>query len=426
MPNIYLVSAFWGEWHTEMFLEGCIPSLLSANNIPSLCNSFNITYLISTNRSNLYNFENNLLFLNLRKIINFEFILYDDDLIPLQNNNDQWEYAQENTRHLIGQQNLILNQALQNSFGVIYIHPDCIYSNNALEHVSEMIFKGAYLIFCPGLRVINNDIFIDYIKKQLIKKVKKYEFSELVYSNLNIYHREQFLNSKIKSKYPSAHIWSVSNGLLIREFHEKVPLFISNHFKDVTINNGLDSDYDVNLFKRAKKENKKVIYIDSSENALIASLVKEDYTLLDRWRINGNLHDPVTYGKDGRFNYSSFNTIIFYFKSYLIYHSPLQKFSSRCPYNLVINDNRHKTHIWHVFLNQLVCTSSLLILFFYRISIRVIVLCYRISMRIIALCYRIPLKTTKVIFFYVYLLKRMLHYFIKMAKNIWWRFKSLR
>jgi hypothetical protein len=337
MKKIALISVFWGDWHTEMFLQGCLPSLLAEKNLPSMAKILNINYLISTNNSNLTKIQNNFYFKELKKFVNIDFHIFEDNLVPNQIG-DQWEYSQKSTKHLITQQNLILKKGFDSSIGIIYIHPDCIYSSNTLDYVAQMIIDNVYLLFCPGFRVENNQLFIKYAKERLLKNSITYEFSNHVYNNLNIYHREQFLNSKTKSKYPSTHISRVDNGLLIREFHEKVPLFISSFFKDIEIFNGIDSDYDVSLFLIARKENKKIKYIDNSDHVLIASLVKEDYSLLDRWRVNGNLNDSNIHNKDN-FNpyYYHINIIKFYIKSFAIFCSPLQKFSSGHLYKLNIN-----------------------------------------------------------------------------------------
>src|SRR5262245_36128357 len=73
-----LVTAVWGEWHTGVFLNFNIPSLLAPGNIPGLCSLQQGRYVIFTRRSDAERIAGSAAFSRLSRCLPVELIALHD------------------------------------------------------------------------------------------------------------------------------------------------------------------------------------------------------------------------------------------------------------------------------------------------------------------------------------------------------------
>lgn len=295
--QIALVTVFWGKWYTDTFLNFCLPSLLSKFNLPEFKNFFSVRFIISTNKKNQNIINNSDVVQLLKKIVKVDFLLFEDNLIPEEiRGEDAYKSSIKKTQLLIQEQNRVLGESFRSDIGLIYIHSDCIYSNHSLVFIANSIQRGVKLIYVPGFRVSYESFASSNYGKNFQPSNNKNDF--LVKNSVKHfpqYHKSQYWCSDSLTKYPSAHFWKRKDLTLVRLFHERIPFFISSTYSHINIKNGIDSDFDNSLYLFARSRGDKIEHVTDSRQVFVASLVSDNYELLERWRAQGNLEKAISY-----------------------------------------------------------------------------------------------------------------------------------
>lgn len=71
--DFLLFSVLWGKWHTRMFVEYCLPSLLAPGNIPAL-QARKTTFAIYTDTDGINTIANSTIFKALSSVVDVEFM----------------------------------------------------------------------------------------------------------------------------------------------------------------------------------------------------------------------------------------------------------------------------------------------------------------------------------------------------------------
>src|SRR5262249_32402457 len=121
-----LVTAVWGEWYVDAFLNANVPSLLAPGNIPDLCAFQRGRDVIFTRRSDENCIAKSAAFARLSRCLPVELVALDDRFFegnPHVIHVDLWARAARNA-------------AIQGEW-IAFIAPDTIYADGALRQLSD-------------------------------------------------------------------------------------------------------------------------------------------------------------------------------------------------------------------------------------------------------------------------------------------------
>jgi hypothetical protein len=307
-PKISLITTFWGAWHTNAFLEYCLPSLLSVYNVPTLTKTCTVRMIIMTNEGNVERVKSARYFKEISAFIPIHIYPWpDSEMASFHSENggeeafsdDTFSGARLRIQFLMKCQNRILKLGFEDGFGIAYIHPDCLYANPIFEYVGKQARDGVDLIYSPAFRVVYENFKDTSFGANFTPSLTRFDpLVQATFDSMHKYHQHQFWDAKIFSRYPSCVFWKVRDDLVIcREFHEKVPLYVCNEFSDIEIKAGLDADFDAVIFNRSIEQrgnSKSIKYLDDSRNGFICSFARKNYKLLDHWVFHGSLDEAVT------------------------------------------------------------------------------------------------------------------------------------
>lgn len=138
---LYFVVTFWGRKYRNWFCRYPLASLLSPKNIPILERGDNHRFLICTTQKDWNELQKEVLFRNLRKIIEPRFII-----LPELSENLH-KYSRMSLGH-----KLLLNVCFEAGAIAIYMCPDTIIPNGCVEEAIRLIQGGKKVVLCTAIR----------------------------------------------------------------------------------------------------------------------------------------------------------------------------------------------------------------------------------------------------------------------------------
>jgi hypothetical protein len=140
--HFHFSTVVWGPWHTGVFLEVNLPSLLAPGNLEAFAARHEVTYRIFTSRADVERIKSTAAFERASKIVPFEFIE-----CPVEDTDDPI-----GTHHLLWRRSII--EAEDAGAMVLFVPPDVIWANGSFGHVAELAARGKRAIFITYMRVI--------------------------------------------------------------------------------------------------------------------------------------------------------------------------------------------------------------------------------------------------------------------------------
>jgi hypothetical protein len=138
----YFIVVLWGERFRTYFLEYCVPSLLSTNNIPSLRTSRRNKFLIATRPEDWDAMSRAPIFGALSRYIDPVYI----EIPPCPVGRSGCEHM--NTGHKIACDMAFREKGL----GVV-ITPDCMFSDGSMAHLQKLAQNGVQVVLTAALRL---------------------------------------------------------------------------------------------------------------------------------------------------------------------------------------------------------------------------------------------------------------------------------
>jgi hypothetical protein len=137
-----LVTAVWGEWYVDVFLNFNIPSLLAPSNIPGLRAIWPGRYVIFTRRSDAKRIAKSKAFCRLSRCLAVELIALHDKFF-------------EGNPHVIHVElwSRAARDAAVNGEWIAFISADTIFADGALGHLSDQFAAGKTIVYGFPLRV---------------------------------------------------------------------------------------------------------------------------------------------------------------------------------------------------------------------------------------------------------------------------------
>ena len=252
--KILLVTAVWGEWHRDVFLNVNLPTLLAPGNIPFLGTNCDIKYRIFTRSADLKKLKDSQSLKALSRFMELQFELIPEEKLsqPIAAHQWAWEQATQYSKNV-------------GSY-ILFIPPDVAWSEGSFGHLGRLLSSGKKAVFMTYMRVVA-DTFIPALmaKKNVEENVICVDGREMVSLALTHIHPLMAAYS-YKSSYFPGHsemvLWPVrKEGVLLRVLAREMFLYDPRSI-GVTNQMLMDGNF----------SSKDVVFVDDSDNLFGVSL----------------------------------------------------------------------------------------------------------------------------------------------------------
>ena len=202
--DFLLFSVLWGKWHTRMFVEYCLPSLLAPGNIPAL-QARKTTFAIYTDTDGINTIANSTIFKALSSVVDVEFM----NLATL---------AQRDPAYMdkINWQMHSLHQARKRAAdaGRIFINivPDLVFGDGSLRYMGECFRNGAKIFYGPMIRVSAEPFMTAVSQLPHFPNIPASELGKMIVSHLHPLMCSYVVGSDHFPRWQEYLIWIVPNG----------------------------------------------------------------------------------------------------------------------------------------------------------------------------------------------------------------------
>ena len=133
----------WGPWHTGVYLDVNLPSLLASGNLAAFAQKHRVKYRIFTSSCDIARIEACPAYRRAREMVPFELIACPVEQAPnpIAMHHQLWRRSIEETRAAGAM--------------ILFVPPDVIWSNGSFRHVAEHFERGKRAVFMTYMRVIS-------------------------------------------------------------------------------------------------------------------------------------------------------------------------------------------------------------------------------------------------------------------------------
>ena len=133
----------WGPWHTGVFLDANLPSLLASGNLQAFASRHQVTYRIQTAEDDVARITSSTAYQQASRIVNCQVIGHalPRGISPIAMHHIFWRQGIEDARKAGAM--------------VLLVPPDVIWSNGSLGHVADIAAQGKTAIFMTYMRVVS-------------------------------------------------------------------------------------------------------------------------------------------------------------------------------------------------------------------------------------------------------------------------------
>lgn len=189
-PPVLLVTTVWGTRFVDFFLNRTLPTLLTANNLPSLASRTQISYAIATTAEGRLQIEASPQFAaTLRYVQPFFQILQDDHLSATSH----WQ---------------IWHGLLQEATGTnrqrlaMFVIPDCIYVDGILNEIFDSFAKGADAVYYPLPQISLQDFLESSRNSGRVAPLARKECERMWIDLINPKHATMSVSSPLYNAHP--------------------------------------------------------------------------------------------------------------------------------------------------------------------------------------------------------------------------------
>lgn len=166
----------WGPWHTGIFLDVNLPSLLADGNLPAFTAQHRVKYRIFTSERDIEKISAHAAFKKACEYVEFELVA-----CPVEGTNDPI-----GIHHQLWRRSIF--EAREADAMILFVPPDVVWSNGAFRHVADLASSGKTAIFMTYMRVVsetcapevrarylaNDGVTIDASSRQLVEMAFQY------------------------------------------------------------------------------------------------------------------------------------------------------------------------------------------------------------------------------------------------------------
>jgi hypothetical protein len=136
----HILTAVWGQWHTDRFININLPTLLAPNNLPEFARRITTTYVIATSKSDARTIKASAAYYSLNKIMRVRVITYRDSAFghPIETHKKIWE-------------NGVRSAAKSHAFYIL--NPaDMAWADGSFRTIADKICAGKKIIYAMFAR----------------------------------------------------------------------------------------------------------------------------------------------------------------------------------------------------------------------------------------------------------------------------------
>ncbi len=205
----------WGDVFTRLYTELVIPTQLSAQNLPALSASAEVTYHIHATRSAEVMIRDSPLFAELARTVHVAFDTIEDHLVSTKN-----KYALLTACHRRS-----LAVACERDEALIFLGPDGVFADGCFPRLHELVIEGFRAVMITGLRADKSGFIEDMRIDDDVPSARPIvlpprRLVRLLTGNLHAVEQALLWREEELSSWPSHLLWRVGEtGLLARSFH---------------------------------------------------------------------------------------------------------------------------------------------------------------------------------------------------------------
>lgn len=151
--TVIMVIAVWGEWHTEMLLDLCIPSLLSPGNLPAFVAGHKCILHLYTRKKEWAQIRKSSAFKALCQFVDLDLntsLLDGSDDSSASKHHEAWQTSTE--------------IAISNGCYIWNMLPDVAFADGSIRHLSELLSHGYDSIMWFYPRVVSTTFKAEILK----------------------------------------------------------------------------------------------------------------------------------------------------------------------------------------------------------------------------------------------------------------------
>jgi hypothetical protein len=155
--HVHFSTVVWGPWHTGIFLDVNLPSLLAPENLAAFAAQHRVTYRILTSQRDIARITGSPAYQRAREIVPFE-------LIPCPVGQVENPIA---AHHYLWRRSIV--EARNAGAMILFVPPDVVWSNSGFCHVADLISQGKRAVFITYMRVVS-ETCVPEIRRYYIAK----------------------------------------------------------------------------------------------------------------------------------------------------------------------------------------------------------------------------------------------------------------
>ncbi len=222
--KLLIVTAVWGDWHIQMFLELNLPTLLAEGNLPALSRQCEITYLLFTQDSDFARLDASAEVMALRRHMKVELQALDrrDLSNPIAAHHKAW--------------NIGIARAKAEGQLILLMPPDVAWSQNSFQSVGARLAEGRKAIFMTYLRAVS-DAFAPALRARrpagdVTLSISGPDLVRICFDNIHPLMAAYLRTSEFFPGHAEMMIWTVPDeGILVRVFAREMFLFDPAHLR---------------------------------------------------------------------------------------------------------------------------------------------------------------------------------------------------
>jgi hypothetical protein len=141
--HFHFSTVVWGPWHTGIFLDVNLPSLLAPENLAAFAARHRVTYRIFTSQHDIARITASPAYRRAREIVPFE-------LIPCAVEQVENPIA---AHHQLWRRSIV--EARNAGAMILFVPPDVAWSNSGFRHVADLVSQGRRAVFITYMRVVS-------------------------------------------------------------------------------------------------------------------------------------------------------------------------------------------------------------------------------------------------------------------------------
>lgn len=275
----YFYVVFWGEQFRDYFLELCLPSLLSPNNIPALANRKRSRLLIAAPRADWEAIQQEPIFRRLKSHMEPVWL---EMAVP----------GPDDSKMLVMSkgQKAAVEMAFRDAAYGVTLAPDLILSDGSVAELQRLALEGKKLVLIPAMR-FSMDPIVDALKARGLMRpgqpltLPARELMGIALENIHSEFLRYDWNSPYFADFPVVCYWRVpdGSGIVLHSFSWGPMLLdygsLTEHHAETLDDWTLDGDYIYQNFREVSPEDDDVHVITDSDSICFVTMTSEsDWT----------------------------------------------------------------------------------------------------------------------------------------------------